>query len=156
MLVAGEVDAVIYPDVLPSVQRGAPEVRRLFEDYRAAEQEFYRRTRIFPISHLVMLKNEVVERVPSVPRSLLALFRRSRDECFRRIEDQQCLALSWASALLDEQCAPMGRHYWPYNVASNRHVLETLVAFAHEQRLIPAPIAVDDLFLPDTLSDAGY
>lgn len=155
LLVAGALDAVIYPDVLPSVQRGAPEVRRLFEDYRRAEQEFYRCTRIFPISHLVMLRNEVVERAPTAPLALLDLFRQARDVCFQRLANQQVLALSWAGALLAEQRALMGPHYWPYNVAENRLVLETLVAFAHEQALIPRPIAVDDLFLPAALTAPG-
>ena len=155
LLVAGELDAVIYPDVLPSVQRGAPEVVRLFEDYRAAEQEFYRRTRIFPISHLVVLKAEVVQAQPTAPQSLLQTFRRARDACFRRLEDQQVLAISWAGALLAEQRALMGAQYWPYNVADNRAVLETAIGFAHEQGLIPAPLAIDDLFVSDTLTAPG-
>ena len=155
MLVAGELDAVIYPDVLPSIQRGAPEVCRLFDDYRAAEQEFYRQTRIFPISHLVIIKEEVVRAYPWVPASLLELFRQARDACFGRLENQQLLSLSWAGALLAEQRALMGPHYWPYNVADNRLVLDTLIAFAHEQGLIPQPLPLEELFVPDTLTAPG-
>jgi 4,5-dihydroxyphthalate decarboxylase len=156
LLVAGELDAVIFPDVLPSVQRGAPEVGRLFEDYKAEEQAFYRRTKIFPISHLVAIKAEVAQQYPQAPLSLLQTFRESRDTCFERIEEQQILALSWAGALLAEQRALMGEHYWPYNVADNRHVLETVVSFAHEQGLIPRPFAVEELFVPETVAAAGY
>jgi 4,5-dihydroxyphthalate decarboxylase len=155
LLVAGALDAVIFPDVLPSIQRGAPEVCRLFEDYKGAEQEFYRRTRIFPISHLVVLKEAVARDYPQVPLSLLDLFRQARDACFRRLEEQQVLSLSWAGALLAEQRALMGPQYWPYNVADNRHVLETLVAFAHEQGLLLEPVPVDELFVPATLSAPG-
>lgn len=155
LLVAGDLDAVVYPDVLPSVQRGAPEVRRLFEDYKVAEQEFYRRTRIFPISHLVAMQEAYVREHPGAPVSLLRAFRAARDECFRRIEDQQVLALSWASAALAEQRALMGPQYWPYNVADNRHVLETLVSFAHEQGLIATAPAVEALFEPTALAEPG-
>lgn len=155
MLVAGELDAVIYPDVLPSVQRGAPEVKRLFENYKSAEQEFYRRTGIFPISHLVMLKEEVVREHPWVPLSLLHTFRQARDACFHRLEENQVLSLSWAAALLEEQRALMGRHYWPYNVADNRLVIDTLVSFAHEQGLIPRLPAMEELFVKDTVSAPG-
>lgn len=155
MLVAGELDAVIYPDVLPSVQRGAPEVKRLFEDYKTAEQEFYRRTRIFPISHLIILKQEVVREYPWAPLSLLHTFRQSRDACFERLEENQVISLSWAAAVLNEQRALMGRHYWPYNVADNRLVLDTLVSFAHEQGLIPSRLTMEDLFVKDALEAPG-
>jgi 4,5-dihydroxyphthalate decarboxylase len=155
LLVAGKLDAVIYPDVLPSVQRGAPEVRRLFEDYRSAEQEFYRRTRLFPVSHLIILKDEVVREHPGAPLSLLQAFRRSRDLCFERLEENQVIALSWAGPALAEQRALMGRRYWPYNVADNRLVLDTLVAFAHEQGLTPSRLALEDLFVKDALEAPG-
>jgi 4,5-dihydroxyphthalate decarboxylase len=155
LLVAGDLDAVINPDVLPSLQRGAPEVHRLFEDYRAAEQDFYRQTRIFPISHLVVVKNEVVRDHPWAPLSLLHLFREARDACFQRIEDQQILALSWAGALLAEQRALMGAAYWPYNLADNRLVLDTLLDFAHEQGIVPVRPALETLFVPDTVGAPG-
>jgi 4,5-dihydroxyphthalate decarboxylase len=153
--VAGALDAVIAPDVLPSVQRGDPAVGRLFADYRAEEQAFYRRTRLFPISHLVILKDAVVRADPTTPLRLLDLFRRARDACFRRIEEQQILALSWAGALLAEQRALMGPRYWPYNVADNRLALDTLLGFAHEQGVIPRPLTIEELFLPDTLTAPG-
>jgi len=155
MLVDGELDAVIFPDVLPSIRRRAPEVRRLFEDYREAERDFYRRTRIFPISHLLVLKENVVEAHPSVPLSLLRTFRASRDLCFERLDEQQVLSISWAAASLQEQRDLMGAQYWPYNVRDNRAVIETLIGFAHEQGLIPQPMAVDDLFVHDTVNEAG-
>jgi 4,5-dihydroxyphthalate decarboxylase len=155
LLVAGEVDAVIFPDVLPSVQRGDPAVGRLFEDYRAEEQAFYRRTRIFPISHLVVLRRGTLLAFPEAPLSLLQSFRQARDAAFRRIEEQQILSLSWAGAALAEQRALMGPNYWPYNVADTRHVLETAISFAHEQQMIPRPLAVDDLFIPETITAPG-
>jgi 4,5-dihydroxyphthalate decarboxylase len=155
MLVAGELDAVIFPDVLPSLRRGAPEVARLFEDYQTVEQDFYRRTRIFPISHLVVVKQAIADAHPDVPLSLMRTFRESRDTCFRRLDEQQTLALSWAGAALDQQRRLMGGFYWPYNVRDNRLVLETLVTFAHEQGLIPQPIPVDDLFVAGTVAAPG-
>lgn len=155
MLVARELDAVIYPDVLPSIRRGAPEVRRLFEDYKSAEQAFYRISGIFPISHLIILKEEVVREHPWIPLSLLHTFRQARDACFRRLEEQQVLSLSWIEPLLAEQRSLMGRDYWPYNVAGTRAVLETLVAFAHEQGLIPARLDVEDLFVKETITAPG-
>jgi 4,5-dihydroxyphthalate decarboxylase len=155
LLVAGEVDAVIYPDVLPSVQRGDPAVGRLFEDYRAEEQAFYRRTQIFPISHVVALQDDVLHAHPDAPLSLLQSFRQSRDAAFHRIEEQQILSLSWAGAALAEQRALMGPNYWPYNVADNRHVLETAISFAHEQEMIPRLLSLGEVFIPETITAPG-
>jgi 4,5-dihydroxyphthalate decarboxylase len=154
MLVRGELDALMTPDAPPSIQRGAPEVERLFAHYRAADQEYFRRTGVFPISHLVVLSESYLEAHPTAPASLLGAFRAARDAAFRRLEDQEVLALSWAGAALAEQRALMGPRYWPYDVASNRAVLDLAVACAHEQGLIPRPLAVDELFVPTTLHDA--
>jgi len=156
MLLEGKLDAVIYPDVLEAVQRGDPRVRRLFPDYKAEEQAFYRTTGIFPISHLVVLRQEVVDRFPGAAMALLQAFRASRDACFRRLDDQQTLSMSWAGILLEEQRSLMGRDYWPYNVRDNRLAIETIVAYAHEQGLIPQPFAADQLFLPETVGDSRY
>jgi 4,5-dihydroxyphthalate decarboxylase len=155
LLVSGQVDAVIQADVPPSVTKGDPAVHRLFRDYKAEDQAYYRRTGIFPISHAVVMTEEIVRRAPTAPLALLDAFRRSRDDAFHRIEEQQILSLSWASALLEEQRALMGPNYWAYNVEDNRLPLQTIITFAHEQGLIPHEIPVEDLFLPEAAAAPG-
>ena len=71
LLVKGALDAVIEPDVLPSITRRDPRVRRLFPDYKTEEQIYFKRTGIFPISHVVTLKQEFVDRHPNAPVALL-------------------------------------------------------------------------------------
>jgi 4,5-dihydroxyphthalate decarboxylase len=71
------------------------------------------------------------------------------------LDEQQHLALAWAGACLAEQRALMGRDYWPYNMADNLPVLETLLTFAHDQGLIPRPLAVDELFAWVTVDAPG-
>jgi 4,5-dihydroxyphthalate decarboxylase len=155
LLLAGELDAVVTPEPPPSFRRGAPEVGRLFEDYRAADEAWYRRTGVFPISHLLALDPAFVRAHPQAPLSLLRTFRQARDAAFHRIQEQQILALSWAGVALAEQRALMGDHYWPYNVPDNRAGLELAIAYAHEQGVIARPLAVEDLFLPETLTAPG-
>jgi 4,5-dihydroxyphthalate decarboxylase len=156
MLARGDLDAVIWPDVLPSFQRKAPAVERLFSDYKAEEQRFYRSTGIFPISHLVVLKTEVVQANPWVVRDLLDAFRQSRDACFHRLEDMQTIGVSWVVPLLEEQRALMGERYWPYNVKDNARVLETLISFAFAQGLIPRQLQVEELFHASVVNDVQY
>jgi 4,5-dihydroxyphthalate decarboxylase len=154
MLVNGELDAVILPDPLPSLQLGRSMVRRLFPDYKSEEQEFYRQTGIFPISHLLAVKKESLAEHPSLALELLRAFRRSRDVCFARIEDLSSIALSWILPLLDEQRALMGHSYWRYNVPDNTVPLNALVGYAREQGLIREPVDLHDLFIEPMDGDA--
>ena len=70
MLLAGEVDAVIEPNVLPSISRKDPRVHRLFRDYKTEELNYYKATGIFPISHMVTLKQDFVDKHPDAPVAL--------------------------------------------------------------------------------------
>ena len=115
LLVEAKLDAVIGPNVLTSISRRDSRVRRLFRDYKAEEQNYFRETGIFPISHVVTLKQEFIERHPNAPVALLKAFRLARDEAFNRLEgpDPQVLVVSWIAAAVEEQRALMGEHYWP-------------------------------------------
>ena len=115
LLVEAKLDAVIGPNVLASISRRDSRVRRLFRDYKAEEQNYFRETGIFPISHVVTLKQEFIERHPNAPVALLKAFRLARDEAFNRLEgpDPQVLVVSWIAAAVEEQRALMGEHYWP-------------------------------------------
>ncbi len=109
LLMEGALDAVIDPNVLPSISRRDGRVRRLFRDYKTEEQTYFKKTGIFPISHVVTLSQEFVDRHPNAPVALLKAFRQARDEAFDRLQgsDPQVLVISWASAAVDEQRALM-------------------------------------------------
>src|ERR671924_1199076 len=82
LLIEGKIDAVIGPNLLPSISARDPRTRRLFRDYRAEEQNYFRKTGIFPTSHIVTLKQEFVDRHPEAPVALLKAFRQSPDVAF--------------------------------------------------------------------------
>ena len=157
LLVEGKIDAVIGPNLLPSISARDPRTRRLFRDYRSEEQNYFRKTGIFPTSHVVTLKQEFVERHPNVPVALLKAFRQSRDEAFNRLEgsDPQVIAYSWIAAAVAEQRELMGENYWAYNVENNRTVLEAMTQYAHEQGLSPARIDYMSFFHPEAAALAG-
>jgi 4,5-dihydroxyphthalate decarboxylase len=158
MLLGGELDAVIGPNVLPSISRQDSRVRRLFRDYKAEEQAYYRETRIFPISHVVTLTREFVSRHPEAPVALLKAYRQARDVAFDRIEgsDPVILTISWASAAMAEQRALMGDNYWAYNVEDNRVSLEAMMHFAHQQGLTPSKFDYESFFVPEAANLPGF
>ena len=157
LLLEGKLDAVVGPNLLPSISARDPRTRRLFRDYRTEEQNYFRKTGIFPTSHIVTLKQQFVDRNPHAPVALLKAFRKSRDEAFSRLEgsDPQVIAYSWIAAAVAEQRELMGENYWAYNVENNRTVLQAMTQYAHEQGLSPTRIDYMSFFHPEAAALAG-
>lgn len=158
LLVEGKIDAVIGPNILRSISVRDPRTRRLFRDYRSEEQNYFRKTGIFPTSHIVTLKQKFVDRNPRAPVALLNAFRRSRDIAFERLEgaDPQIIIYSWMAAAVAEQRDLMGENYWAYNIENNRTVLEAMTQYGHEQGLSPTRIDYTTLFHPAAAALLGY
>jgi len=154
MILEGELDGAIYPETLPSFERRDPRVKRLFADARAVEREYFERTRIFPIMHTVVVKNEVLRQFPWVAVSMLKAFREAKEACYRRLNDPRQTALAWVQDLLEEQRELMGPDPWPYALEPNRAALEALVRYSHGQGLIPRPPAVEELFAESAVSES--
>jgi len=153
MLCRGELEAVIYPEILPSFAKGSPKVRRLFKDHKQAEREYYQQTGIFPIMHTVVIHTRILERHPWVPANLLKAFRAAKEHAYRQQEDPRRFALVWVGELLEEQRQLMGPDPWPYNLNDNRLALETLVRYAFEQGLLKRKPPVEELFAESSLEE---
>jgi 4,5-dihydroxyphthalate decarboxylase len=157
MLVKGELDAVIEPNILPSISRRDPRVRRLFRDYKTEEQNYFKATGIFPISHMVSLTQEFVDKHPEAPVALLKAYRQARDVAFDRIygSDPEIVTISWASAMMDEQRAVMGENYWAYNVENNVRSLEAMMSFAHQLGVTPSKLDYTTFLHPEAAALPG-
>jgi 4,5-dihydroxyphthalate decarboxylase len=158
LLVEGELDAVVGPNVLPSITRRDPRVRRLFRDYKQEEQTYFKQTGIFPISHVIAMDRAFVERYPEAPIALLKAYRQARDVAFDRIEgsDPVILTISWAAAAMAEQRELMGERYWAYNIEDNRRSLEAYTEFAYQQGLTPTRLDYLSLFHPEAAALPGW
>lgn len=150
MLVRGDLGAVIYPDPLPSFTAGHPNVRRLFEDYKAEELRFYRKTGLFPIMHTVVVKRALADRHPWLPRSVLKAFEASKRRAEKELRDPRYISMAWVMALAEEQEAVMGPDPWAYGLEPNRKPLEALIGYSFEQGCVPAKPAVESLFFEST------
>jgi 4,5-dihydroxyphthalate decarboxylase len=145
----GEIAATIGT-ALPNAFKTNPDVVRLFPDYRAREQDYYRRTRIFPIMHLVVIRRDIYERHPFVATSLYRALCQAKDVTLKKMRYLGALRymLPWMTAEIEEIDEVFGGDPWPYGIEPNRATLDALVQYLFEQGLIPAPIRVDDLFVP--------
>jgi 4,5-dihydroxyphthalate decarboxylase len=157
MLVSGEVDCVIEPNVLPSITRKDPRVRRLFQDYKTEEQKYFKATGIFPISHMMTLNQGFVEQYPHAPVALLKACRQARDVAFDRIQGAgpYYLTLTWASAAMDEVRSVMGDDYFAYNITNNVKPLEAMMQFAQQFGITPKRLDYMSFFDPEAAALPG-
>jgi len=155
MLERGELDALISAHMPSPFVRRSPKVARLFPNFREAERDYYRRTRIFPIMHTVALREELYERHPWVAQSLVKAFSEAKRICQESMYEFSALKymLAWSIAEMEEERELFGEDPWPYGLEANRHVLETLVGYAREQGLIKKQFDVSTLFAPNTLEE---
>lgn len=146
----GRMDAIIAPRAPKAFEAGDPGVKRLFADVKGAEQAYFRTTGIFPIMHLLGIRNDVLAAHPELPAKLCDGFERARRHAVQELGQVAYfyVMLPWLVDHLAETRRIMGEDYWPYGVEPNRHVLETMCRYAVEQGAIPAAPAIEDLFAP--------
>jgi 4,5-dihydroxyphthalate decarboxylase len=144
----GEIDAIIATN-LPTCMKHNPDVVRLFPNYREVERDYYKRTGIFPIMHLVAMRRDVHEKYPFAASSLYEALKQSRARTLARLRDTGALRymLPWMTADLDEIDEVFGGDPWPDGIEANRKTLEALVLYLYEQGLIAKTMPIEDIFV---------
>ena len=156
MLAEGEVDAVIHPDIIAPILRRDPRVGRLFEDYRAEEEAYFRRTGIFPIMHATAIKSEILDEHPWVATNLAQAFEKAKFAGYRRMSNPRIVPLAWFLDEWDAQWALMGPDPWENGLtAANRKNLETLIGYSRDGGLISKLSTVDDFYTDVMLKSRG-
>jgi 4,5-dihydroxyphthalate decarboxylase len=148
-LVQGDVAAVIGSG-MPKALKTDPNIARLFPDFRATEMDYYRRTKIFPVMHLVVIRRDIYEKHPFAATSLFSAFCEAKAIAYRKMRELGTLRymLPWMAAELDEIDQVFGGDPWPYGIEPNRPSLEALVQYLADQALIEKPVPVEQLFAP--------
>jgi len=148
MVAAGELDAYVGARMPKAFAAGAPTIRRLFPDYREAERAYFKKTGLFPIMHVVVIRGELARQHPWLPASLYNAFCQAKAVALQRMLEAGALAyaLPWLLAEFEETKALMGPDPWPYGVAANRKTLETLSRYTFEHGLAPKRLRAEDMF----------
>ncbi len=153
MLTAGELDGLLSPNRPPAMLDGSGRVRRLFEDWVPVEQEYFQRTRIFPIMHLVVVQRRLYQDHPWIAMSLFDAFCEAQRVSWSRLVETGSLAvmLPWLPRELEDIERIMGPNHWPYGLGDNRLVLEALCNYHFEQELSERRLTLDEMFAPETM-----
>ena len=152
MLATGEIDALHSPR-MPSTLHTAPDkVKRLFENYVEVERAYYRKTRIFPIMHVIAMRREVFEENRWIAMSLYKAFVESQKIAYDELYETAALRtmLPWMIAEIEDVRREIGHEWWPYGLEPNRATLETFLRYHHEQGLSKRRLEPEELFVPET------
>jgi 4,5-dihydroxyphthalate decarboxylase len=153
MIAEGEIDALVTARAPSTFHTQPDKVQRLFPSYVEQEKAYYRRTKIFPIMHTVVIRRDVYQRSPWVAQSLYKAFVAAKASAFELYRQTAAMPamLPWFVAHVEEARREMGDDWWPYGLAPNRHVLDTFLRYHHEQGLSKRRFAPEELFAKETL-----
>ncbi|HEX7890637.1 MAG TPA: 4,5-dihydroxyphthalate decarboxylase [Ramlibacter sp.] len=146
LLLKGEIDVALTARPPSGLADGS--ITRLFQDAAAVERAWFQQTGIFPIMHVIAVRQEVLARHPWVATNLLTAFTEAKDRSLQRALDITCshFPLPWISDAAQAAQAAMGRDFWPYGLEPNRKTLQAFVDFAHEQGVCHRSVALEELF----------
>jgi 4,5-dihydroxyphthalate decarboxylase len=149
MLERGDLDALLSIYIPRLFLAGSPRIARLFPHFKTAEQDYFRRTGIFPIMHIVAIRSSIYREQPWIARSLYRALYEARDMAGESLYDTDALVttLPWLIDHVEESRRVLGRDYWPYGLEPNRATVHALCRYLHEQGLAPRQPTADELFV---------
>ena len=147
MLVEGKLAALISPALPRALLNGDTRIGYLFPDYKEVELDYFKKTGIFPIMHLVAVKQEIIDKYPWVATNLVAAFEQSKQIAYRRLLNPRIVPMAWYTWAQQEQKRILGPDPWAYGLnAANRNNLDTLLRYMAKQGLVERKVSVDELF----------
>src|ERR1700676_1264818 len=111
LLERGELDFLMTANSPLSFRRGAKTVRRLFPNYAQVEKDYYRRTRIYPIMHTVVIRRDIYERDPWVALNIYKALCQSKEHCYHLVSETGSpkASFAWLQPMIEEEQAIIGR-----------------------------------------------
>jgi 4,5-dihydroxyphthalate decarboxylase len=150
LLEAGALDAVAVTAPPRAFLAGSPLVARLFSDCRTVEADYYRRTKIYPIMHMTVIRRAVYEQDPSLAVRLSQGFQAAKRLAVEDYEEGLA-SLPWVNLDMEFARQVLGHDIAPYGVKNNLATLEAATLYSHEQGLTRRKFAVEELFAKETL-----
>ena len=154
MLQTGELDAVLSAHPPHSIESGNPAIIRLFPDSEREERGYFAATGIYPIMHVVVVRDEVLERFPWVAMNLFEAFDHAKRRSQARLAEYTAsrVPLPWMQPAVAAAQALFGPDPFPYGLEPNRRTLEAFLGWAQVQGVTHRRLSPEELFAPETLT----
>jgi 4,5-dihydroxyphthalate decarboxylase len=147
MFAKGEIDAIFAARAPSCVLRGEPNVRRMFPDYPKVEEEYFQKTKIFPIMHGIGIRKSLAEKHPWLAVSVYKAFLAAKAICMEEI-GHLAVSQPWSVYEHERLQNVMGKDYWSYGAHENKHVLEAMARYSFEQGLSVRQLKFEEIFAP--------
>jgi 4,5-dihydroxyphthalate decarboxylase len=153
LLLSGQVDAILHPAEPRVYQERNPKVKRLFEDHRTVEQDFYRRTGIFPIMHTVAIRRDVAKQHPWLPKAVFEAYSRAKSMDYEQMQRWGWVmdSLPWYGQEFNETRDLMGSNFYPYGLKASAASYDAAFRYTFEQGLAKRRVSLEEMFEPSTL-----
>jgi 4,5-dihydroxyphthalate decarboxylase len=147
MILSGEVDAIIMPNVNAAHAAGDPRIARLWPNYKEVELDYFRRTGFFPIMHVTTVPTAIVEKYPWVVESLTHAFEEAKQLAYHRLANPRNVPLAFWRTYWEDERTMLGDDPWEYGMSDlNKRNYDSLVGFVHDQLLTGPRPKLEDLF----------
>ena len=140
-LLSGKIDAAIRPGEVDS-----SDIKPLIPNADLAAREYYLQTGVYPISHAMVVKNELLESHPWLADELYSLFKAAKEQYLEHLNTANDLdATDQAMSRMKQVIGP---DPIPYGLELNKKSLEAFMDFNVQQGIITEPFKWEDIFLP--------
>ena len=153
LLLGGGCEALITAITPKAFLEGNPKIRRLFPDFRAAERDYFKKTGVFPLMHVVAIRTDAIEADPGLPTAVFEMYSQAKQVAYANLETTTSLkiTLPWVTQEFEDTRELMGKNFWPYGIEANRKELELAMRYTQEQGLVKDRRKFEGLFHPSTL-----
>jgi len=153
LLISGQCDALITAITPKAFLEGNPKIKRLFPNVKEAEIAYFKKTKMFPIMHVIAIRTDVLNENPWLAKAVFEMYVESKNNTYKKLESTTVLRVSlpWASDEFERTREIMGENYWKYGIEDNRKELESVMRYVYEQGIVKHQIKFEELFYPTTL-----
>jgi 4,5-dihydroxyphthalate decarboxylase len=148
MLASGEIDCAIIARPPTCFLEGHPDVVRLYPDYLEMEEDYYARTKVWPIMHIIAVQKHVLDANPWVARNLLNAFNESKRRSIERLLDPAVsrYPLAWLPTYARRMRDMFGGDPYPYGIEENRATFEQMLLYTYQQGIAHRHAKPEELF----------
>ena len=148
LLASGQIDCALIARPPDCFKNGHPDVVRLFPNYWEMEQEYYMKTKVWPIMHIIAIQKHVLDEHPWVPRNLLNAFVESKQRSLERILDPAVsrYPLPWLPTYASKMQDMFEGDPFPYGIEENRPTIEQFLRYTYEQGIAKRHAKPEEIF----------
>jgi 4,5-dihydroxyphthalate decarboxylase len=148
LLANGEIDCALIARPPDCFREGHPDVERLFPNYWEMEEEYYKRTKVWPIMHVIVVQKRILDDNPWVARNLFNAFVESKRRSLERIFDPAVsrYPLPWLPTYARKMQDMFGGDTFPYGIEENRPTFEQFLRYTYEQGIAKRHVKPEEIF----------